>query len=121
MTGDFYSNMPDTTSRMAPYRRSLRLLVASTLLFTSSLLLVTSVGVAQPDDLEDRALFAEEMEDSDAALSNEEQYNDEEQYDNDVPVNQVQQTPATGGVALLPLAGSALTAGAGGFVLLRRK
>lgn len=117
MTGDFYSNMPDTTSRMAPYRCSLRLLVASTLLFTSSLMLVTSMGLAQdaPDDLEDRALFAEEMEDSDAALSN------EDQYDNNVPVNQVQQTPATGGVALLPLAGSVLTAGAGGFVLLRRK
>lgn len=112
--------MPDTTSRMAPYRRSLRRLMASTLLFISSLMLVTSVGVAQSDDLDNRALFAEEMEDNDAALSNEERYN-EDQYDNDVPVNQVQQTPATGGVALLPLAGSALTAGAGGFVLLRSK
>lgn len=130
MSGDFYSGMPDTTSRMAPYRRSIRFLVASTLLFASSLLLVTSMGLAQSsDDLENRALFADSMEDSEdpgrGAFANGDDNDDlsgDDQYQNDdVSANQAQQTPDTGGVALLPLAGSALTAGAGGFVLLRRK
>ncbi len=41
--------MPDTTSKISPYRRSIRRLVASSLLFTSSLLLVASIGFAQDE------------------------------------------------------------------------
>lgn len=159
MTGHIYSNMPDTTSRMAPYRRSIRRLIASISLFASSLLLVASMGLAQdgndvsceefdspeaameyvadnPDaesaldsdgdgtvcneepslftddgDVEERDEFADEIEDDRA--------NDED--DSGDSTDQARQTPATGGIALLPLAGSVLTAGFGGFTLVRRR
>lgn len=163
MTGDFYSNMPDTTSPLSPYRRAIRRLVASMLLFTSSLLLVVSMGFAQVvpsdddfigDDVtceqfdtpEDAELYLQENPDAEIILDsdgngvvcdedpdlftddfdNGDDFSDDAQYeeDFDAPVNQTQQpqqTPPTGGVALLPLAGSVLSAGFGGFMLLRRR
>lgn len=160
MTGDIYSNMPDTTSRMAPYRRSIRRLIASMSLFASSLLLVASMGLAQSDDSvrcedfttpedaqvaldedpstadaldgngngvacdEDRSIFTEdrELEERGEFADEIEGGNTDDAEDGSgASEDQAQQTPATGGIALLPLAGSALTAGFGGFMLLRRR
>lgn len=164
MSGDTYLSMPDTTSRMAPYRRSIRRLVASTLLFASSLLLVASMSLAQedsgdvscegfeaPEDAqvaldenpnlagaldsdgngvacdEDPSLFAQNgtTEETDE-FTNEieddaEDERVEETEDSGQSIGQARQTPATGGVALLPLAGSALTAIFGGSMLIRRR
>lgn len=154
MSGDLYSSMPDTTSRLAPYRRSIRRLVASMLLFTSSLLLVSSMGLAQDDvsceefDSPEAAIeYAENNPDTETALDGDgngivcdedpgfftddgdveqrQEFADEIEDDaangSDDSANQARQTPATGGLALLPLAGSALAAGCGGFMLLRRR
>lgn len=153
MNGNLYSKLPDTTSRMAPYRRSIRRLVASTSLFASSLLLAASMGLAQ-DDVSCQDFGAPEAaieyvqsnpeaesaldSDGDGTVCNEQQSvftggtsqsdssgddgsDDAGDVSDDSSGDRAQQTPATGGVALLPLAGSVLAAGFSGFMFLRRR
>lgn len=161
MNGYTHSHMPDTTSGISPYRRSIRRLVASALLFTSSLLLVASMGFAQeesscgdfaaPEDAQialednpdlassldsdgngtacddDPELFAQAADAEDTTDSTNESTTEagedtsEEPEGSDDSNARSQQTPATGGIALVPLAGSALTALLGGSMFLRRR
>jgi hypothetical protein len=140
--------------------------MASALLFTSSLLLVASMGFAQeesncddfaaPEDAqmaleenpdlansldgdgngvacdEDPSVFTQAEDPEDTTESTNESTTGAERYTSPDPEDsgdsdsndsnaRSQQTPATGGVALIPLAGSALTALLGGSVLLRRR
>lgn len=165
MNGHIHSHMPDTTSKISPYRRSIRRLVASALLFTSSLLLVASIGFAQdkpvcgdfaaPEDAqvaldedpdlassldsdgngtacdEDPGLFAQATDTEDTTQTTTESTNEStteaeedtspEPEDSGASNARSQQIPAIGGVALVPLAGSTLTALLGGSMILRRR
>jgi hypothetical protein len=147
--------------------------VASALLFTSSLLLVASIGFAQdepvcgdfaaPEDAqvaldedpdlassldsdgngtacdEDPGLFAQATDTEDTTQTTTESTTEStnestnestteaeedtspEPEDSGASNARSQQTPATGGVALVPLAGSTLTALLGGSMILRRR